>query len=102
MTGSRKTRIRLAVFFLPFFPSGNGRRIAFFQADARFHGADSGDGQYQRFTLLAREQAVLANQGVQVIDQLIQPGSVTFILCWDRLRKRKIKHVKPVAVVATV
>ena len=78
MTGSRKTRIRLAVFFLPFFPSGNGRRIAFFQADARFHGADSGDGQYQRFTLLAREQAVLANQGVQVIDQLIQPGFSDF------------------------
>ena len=30
-------------------------------------------------TLLAREQGcILANQGVQVIDQLIQPGSVTF------------------------
>jgi hypothetical protein len=52
MTGSRKTRIRLAVFFSPFSRLATvAHRL--FQADARFHGADSGDGQYQRFTLLA-------------------------------------------------
>ncbi len=50
MTGSRKTRIRLAVFF-SLFPVWQRSAHRLFQADARFHGADSGDGQYQRFTL---------------------------------------------------
>ena len=52
-----------------------------FHADARFHGADGGDGQYQRFTLLAREQAVLTDQGVGLSISVFSLGSVTFILC---------------------
>lgn len=65
---------------LTLFRFGGCRRFAFFHADARFHGADGGDGQYERFTFRAREQAVLTNQGVQVIDQRIQSGLSDFLV----------------------
>lgn len=77
-TGTREPRFRLAVFFLLIFSSSPGWRFAFLHADERFHGADSGDRQYQRFTFLTREQVVLTNQGVQIIDQRIQSGPSDF------------------------
>ncbi len=80
MTGSRKTRIRLAVFF-SLFPVWQRSAHRLFQADARFHGADSGDGQYQRFTLRRVSRLSSQIRVFRLSISLFSPGSVTFILC---------------------
>lgn len=67
----RKTWVGQTLLFL-FLWFRRSRNVGLLHTDARFHGTNGGDGLDQILALLARQQAVLANQGVQVVDQRIK------------------------------
>ncbi len=76
----RKTWVGHTFLFL-FLWFRRCRNVGLLHTDARFHGTDGGDGPDQILALLARQQAVLANQGIQIIDQRIQFGFLISFFC---------------------
>lgn len=75
----REARVGQTFLFL-FLWFRRCRHCGLFHDDARFHGADGGYGPVQILALLARQQTVLTNWSVQLIDRRIQLGTVNFII----------------------